>query len=274
MKYKRLVFFFITLVTSTLVGQVKPPSAEELEKRLREPVPKKTDKASQQVIANYLKVKGGESKIRNIRNIMFEGHMMEGKKEYKIVFWESEPTNIRVEHIEKLLGRERRIIYGFDGEEAWTYDLTKKHPFPKKIKESDVPRVIKQQSLSGPFIDWEKKGYVFRYEGKAKSKGRLAHLVKMFHPNGLTEYFYFDTKNFMITRHGWEEVVQGSIVDKDEFYTKYQKIDGIWMPEVIEFAIAEQTYGKFTIETIETNQTLESDFFKLPKVKETWVKQQ
>lgn len=244
-----------------------------VENKLRDPLPAKSDAASLKIIANYLKVKGGINRILSIQNRVSQAHISEGKSEYNYTLWEAPPCQFHQKKVVSKLGREYVTLTGFDGEVSWIYDLTQKHPFPKETSKADVKKFKRSYDFHGPFIDSESKGILFEYEGKVKSRKRDNYLVKLYYPNGLHEYYYFDAKNFMISRRGWKENIGGSIVNKDEFITSYTKINGVWIADTIELAIENQVFGKITIQKIEVNQPVEANLFSIPKVKEHWVKQ-
>jgi len=276
---QRLIFFIVPLcvLCSQLLGQsgddLEQATVTELKKRLREPVPDRTDAASKKIIAHYLKAKGVENQLSSLNAVYLEGQMREGMNESTVMAWEAPKNKLRVEEVRKKLGRQEKIIYGFDGTKAWVYDLTPKKPIVVEKSENEVRKPFRRSTIYGPFIDSEAEGWVFEYKGKVVSRGRHNHLIKMYNQDGFTEYFYFDAKTFMLSRHGWDEILQGSIVSKDEYFLKYRRFAGIWVPEVVEFAIEDQVYGKFTLEKCEFNPELDADIFTMPQVEERWLRQ-
>lgn len=258
---KETVLYTFNKVNFAPNSPSKRKSEKQLLASLREPVPATTDAASKKIIANHLQVRGGEDRLRSIHTIQVTGKVREGKHDYKVSYWSAPTDKIRLETFYKKMGREYRKISGYNGIYGWEYDLAQKNPRPVKRSKDKIERVLRQDTFYGPFIDAEAQDLVFAYQGKVTSRGHEAFLVKMFHPNGLPEYFYFDTKNFMIMRHGWEEVLKGHIVRKDEFFSKYQKANDIWVPKIVEFAIEGKVYGKFTVNTYELNPTVRKDIY-------------
>ena len=236
-----------------------------LQEALREPIPAATDDASKKIIAKHLAFRGGEGRLRNLRGVHLSGKFKEGRDEYKVLCWESPADKIRLEQIYRNLGREERVIYGFDGEQGWVHDQRKKDPSPVNKKPEDIPRILRQTTFHSPFIDPEAQGLIFQYEGKVNSRGRSNHLLKMYQPNGLAEHFYFDANTFLITRHSRKEVVKGFVVEKDELFSKYTKVSNIWLPEKVEFAAAKQVYGQFIIDRHVLNPTTAADLYSMPR---------
>ena len=243
----------------------KQVTREQLIDQLREPIPAVSDAAAEKVITNYLKVKGGEQRLAAIRTIEVTGKLREGLQDYKVIFWESPNHSIRLEKSHLKLGRVLRSVYAYNGRQAWSQEHRNQQVSAvQKIGPADIPRLFKSTAFHGSFIHPEQMGLIFKYEGKIQSRGRESYLVKLFRPDGTTELLYFDTTNFMLTRHSWKEIVQGTILKKDTFFSQYQRVDGIWVPEVIEFAMGDQLYGKFTVETYTINPEVELGFYAMP----------
>lgn len=270
---KKLIIYLgiAGVFTCHLAAQLMPPQTSTPQKdgtTLREPVPEESDETSKKIIAQHLKATGGESKLRNLTGIYLEGHMREGNRNYQVIAWESPRAKIRIEEFSKHLGREQRIIYGFDGTQSWVYDLTTQRPIPKARDHNNVRRILRRNTFYGPFIDAEAQGLKFKYQGRVVSRGKHHHLIKMYHPNGLSEYFYFDTEQFMITRHGWQEIIQDNSVAKDLYFTQYTAVDGIQLPQRIEFALENKTYGAFTIHKYEVNPNIDPRMYTMPDIKQ------
>lgn len=263
---------FLCLCIALLSGLLYAQEEESLEAKLREPVPPMTDPGSRKIIEAHLSALGGQGRIMMIHNTVSKGTLREAKDEYDVVYYRAAPNKLRTETSERKMGRTFTDIEGTNGTVAWTFDNRSKNAFPKEMGRKEADEFILQADFYGPFVNWEQKDNVFAYEGEVKSRGRKHFLVKMYRPNGRATYFYFDAKTMMVTRVGRERIMGKSIVEMDTHYTKYERVNGVWYPSRIEFAIADQVFGSLVLDSIEANQPLDPDLFEMPKVREVWLR--
>ncbi|WOO39271.1 hypothetical protein [Rubellicoccus peritrichatus] len=251
----------------------QPNEAESIDAKLREAIPDDgTDAASKKILETHLRSLGGLGRIMTIRNTVSKGILKEAKEDYDMVYYRAAPDKIRVETSQTFMGRPQTLIEGYNGEIAWEYDKRSENAFPKEVSAKQAADLIQEADFYGPLVNWEEKGYVFKYEGEVKSRGRKHYLLKMFYPNGRTVYFYFDAKTLLVTRVGREKNVRNTLVDTDVYYTKYDRVDGIWMPVKYEFALEDQIFGSLTLDSIEANQPMDLEIFNVPKIKERWLR--
>lgn len=249
-------------------------SEGDIEARLREPIPPATDAASEKIIEAHLRALGGLGRVMAIQNTVSQGTLREAKEESRITYYRAAPNLMRTESVKQQHGRTAEVIRGYNGERAWLFDKSERHPFPTTMNEPEARSFILQADFHGPIINREAQGNIFRYEGEVRSRGRKHYLLKMFDPNGRTTYLYFDAETMLVTRTGRQESLHGSIVDFDTYYTRYQRVDGVWMPSEIEMAIGNQVYGTLKWNSIQANQSLNPEIFEEPKVREVWLRQQ
>lgn len=267
-----LLAFCLALQPIKLIAQDSSDEVGDLEAKLREVVPEETDAASLKIIDKHLQILGGLGRIKTIINTISRGTLRESKAELDVTLYRAIPDRLRMETTKSVMGRPDTTIVATNGEDYWRFEPTAEHAQPSEMPKKEVRDFKLEADFYGPLVDWRDKGYVFRYEGEVKSRGRKHYLLRMFFPNGRSLFFYFDAKTLMVTRTGQETIVGKSIVDKDTFYTKYERIDGVWMPTQMEFALEGQVYGSMVLSSIEANRPLDAGLFDIPKVKENWLR--
>ncbi len=269
---KRRLVPVLCAALALIPGVVPAQEENDLEAKLRETVPKESDAASIQIIDKHLQVLGGVGRLRTITNTVSHGIKREGKEEWDITITRAAPNKLRIETTKTEMGRPDTTIEGTNGEAYWTFRPEVKNALPAEMSKKQAEQFSLEADFYGPLVNREEKGYIFQYEGEAKSRGRKHYLVKMFYPNGHTAYFYFDTKTLMVTRVGREEIISNTIVDTDTYYTKFERVDGVWMPSQLEFALEDQVFGSLKLSDIEPNRPLDSTTFDIPRVKEVWLR--
>ncbi|GHC10225.1 hypothetical protein [Cerasicoccus arenae] len=272
---KALYSIFAVLILATTLPAQNESSGEEetqTEVSLREPVPAQTDPIAAKLVETYLKASGGKDRQKAIHSAIIHETIREGKKDYRTISYRERPDKLRLELITESLGREYKVISGYDGTDAWTYDLTQKHPFPKEMGGKEKKNFIQLAAFDDILMRWEEEGCVLEYMGAVNNRKQKNYLVKLFHPDGLTEFFYFHPKNYLITRQGRREERNGVIVDIDSFYVKYDNIEGIWLPMKTELVLEDQIYGYSEVTSLQLNPHVSDDLFAMPKVKEVWLR--
>jgi len=226
-KLRLIVAQFIAVYLCTCL-YAQSDNTRNLEAELKYPIPAQTDATSIKIINAHNLVKGGLENIYAIRNLELKGKLLEGKQDYTIKEYRRAPGSFRIETSQKKMGRIETNIEGYNGTTAWEYDLRSKHPLPDVLGKAKTKLFKRKAPFYGKFVNWEQQGYVFQYQGEVKSRGIKNYLVRLFYPNGNIQDFYFDAKNFMVTRISWEEVLMKSIVRFDVFIIKYRKVDGVF----------------------------------------------
>lgn len=241
---------------------------------LREPVPAKSDANAVKIVDAHLRARGGLERLAAARSLYTEETVREGKREYRVAVHRTRPSQIRrVTVTDGPPGEDDlKVIEGHDGQQAWVYDLTREHPFPKEIGGKEAKDLAAEADFLGPLYDWQAKGYVLQYEGKVSFRGRPQYLVKLYYPDGLSRYYYIDAQNFLVTREGWPENRQGVVVEMDLYHVKYRDVDGIWFPEKTELAITGKVYGSRELTDLRVNPPAAAQGYTMPKPREVWLR--
>ncbi|WP_309399874.1 hypothetical protein [Cerasicoccus maritimus] len=262
-----LAVLLMIFATTTALAQ----DTQALEEQLREQVPAESDPIAEQLFATSVKAMGGPGAF-NIGNLSADLKLTRGPNVVDLKLFTKSPDKIRTELIVKHMGRTHEIIRGFNGSDAWVYDTSEKNPFPQKLGGSDATELKELSSKDDILLTWKERGCILKYEGPVNNRRQKNYLVKLYHPEGQTEYFYFHPKNYLVTRRGNKLVQGGAIVNVDVYMLKYDKIDGYWMPVKTETALEGEVIMKSELSNINPNQQLDDTLFEMPEVKEVWLK--
>lgn len=274
MKLRHLLWLAALIATPVLAqneAESSPPAKEDPEEALREPIPAKTDPTAAKLFATCVKATGGEQRMRSIQSMVADLKVSRGPYDVMMKVYVKRPNKSRTEVSQHHLGRDYKIYSGFDGETAWRQDFSEKKAFPQKLGGAEKEE-LEDLTFDDILIEWDKLGCKLEYLGPVNSRQRKNYLVKLYHPDGHTEYFYFDAKNYLLTRRGARDIVSGSIVDVDVYLTKYKKISGLWTPVELEVAFGGEPVIQMEYNDIQYNVPLKDDMFEMPKVKEVWLR--
>jgi len=261
------------LLGVTLQAQDEPAAAnsQDAEDSLREPIPEATDPIAAKLFATSVKAQGGENRLRSIDTMTSDFTFTKGPVATPMKLYLKAPDKVRTEVTERKLGREYNIYTGFDGETAWVHNYSARKPIPKELGSADK-KELQDLTFDTILLDWDERGCVLEYLGPVNSRKQKNYLVKLYHPNGRTEYFYFHDENYLLTRRGQKKLTAGTVVNVDEFYTAYKKIGGVWTPVETEITYGNEVVIKKKFENVEYNVPLADALFEMPTVEEFWLR--
>jgi hypothetical protein len=267
-----------------LQGQIAGEEAMEVEEELdeegkRKPpkiiAPEKTDETSAKIIELHLKGRGGIEAIRAVTALKIKGTLREGRNRYKMTWYRETPNKYRIERKFHRMGKSHIFVWAFDGTTAWSQDASPEREDPQVMSKSESAAFAREADFHGPLVDWKEKGHKFLYVGEEVLGERKVYTLKTFLKDGPVVYHYFDTRNFLVPRYGFEENLGGALVNADYYVTKFRRHGGILMDEGREYTAGRDggVYKEITYETIDINPSLPGDLWVMPAVKEFWMRQ-
>lgn len=249
------------------------PSREELELRLREPVPESSDPAAEKIVSLYRQLITGSDDTSAVRSLHRVGSRREGIQESTLTEYWVTPEQWRIEQTEKNRPKPQPLIRGWNANGGWQYDLRTKNPFPAELPRDNLSDILREHDPIGWLLARDLNQYVLKYEGEAKSKRRPHHLVKAYLPNGRTIHYYFDKDTLMLTRINEQRIIGTSIVEIDTFITRYDRMGSQWVEKEWELHFGGQLYGKTAWDNVTINSEIDESLFQMPEVKEFWLRQ-
>lgn len=248
-------------------GDVDPQAA------LRRTVPSETDASARRLLQLHAQARGADA-LEKIRNWRGSGTLRQGRNDYRIKDYAMAPNLWRRDRTERIGGREITVVEGFDGVTGWQMDMSRRNPLPERMGPDQLREIALLADFTSPLLDWRQKGLVFSYLGEERSRGRDEHIVRMFYPDGHFVDFYLDHRNRLVTRISRIEILGNAIVTNDTFITRYERLQGVWMPKAMSFTINGQPFGRLEYKELELNTEMDPDIFAVPEVEEVWLRQQ
>lgn len=199
---------------------------------------------AKEIIDKNIELSGGLTNWKLLNSVLLQGKVILGiKDEYPIKIYQQRPNLTKTVIT---IGGKDTAIEGYDGTKgyAMNYATNKLQVYPEYISES----------FDNDFIDWENKGFEAKYLGKEKVGEIYCHKVELT-KNVNKNYYYFDTKSFMLLKE----------MKKDETltYSDYKKVGNLMMPFRIESSSAKKD-GDYVmlLNKVEINKVFPANSFK------------
>lgn len=260
MKSYRCILKFSLLLLALPLGL----SAQETEIQR----PSASDKASGQLIQNFLTVTGGKDSHQKIQNIVAEGSITEAGFIREFTAIETADGRRKITYRWKVLGRPHENVEAFDGERSWRQNILPKEDEAKNWSGRDASYFIHQRWFIQPFLKPLASDYVFDYEGKSKVNGRPAHIVVGYGKDNERSWFYFDQEKFLLTRWGGIGLAAGQEIYLDYRARRFKSVEGIALPQELDLLIQDDAFGQIRFDRIRINQPVPDTAFTA-KVKES-----
>ncbi|MFC7347014.1 histidine kinase [Chryseobacterium zhengzhouense] len=199
---------------------------------------------AKEIIDKNIELSGGLTNWKLLNSVLLQGKVILGiKDEYPIKIYQQRPNLTKTVIT---IGGKDTAIEGYDGTKgyAMNYATNKLQEYKEYVPES----------FDNDFIDWENKGFEAKYLGKEKVGEIYCHKVELT-KNVNKNYYYFDTKSFMLLKE----------MKKDETltYSDYKKVGNLMMPFRIESLSAKKD-GDYVmlLNKVEINKVFPANSFK------------
>ena len=196
------------------------------------------------IIDKNIELSGGLTNWKLLNSVLLQGKVVLGiKDEYPIKIFQQRPNLTKTVIT---MGGKDTAIEGYDGTKgyAMNYATNKVQEYKQYVPES----------FDNDFIDWENKGFEAKYLGKEKVGEIYCHKVELT-KNVNKNYYYFDTKSFMLLKE----------IKKDEtlLYSDYKKVGNLMMPFRIESSSTKKD-GDYVmlLNKVEINKVFPANSFK------------
>ncbi|MCX8532455.1 histidine kinase [Chryseobacterium luquanense] len=199
---------------------------------------------AKEIIDKNIELSGGLTNWKLLNSVLLQGRVILGiKDEYPIKIYQQRPNLTKTVIT---IGGKETSIEGYDGSKgyAMNYATNKLQEYKEYVPES----------FDNDFIDWENKGFEAKYLGKEKVGEIYCHKVELT-KNVNKNYYYFDTKSFMLLKE----------IKKEETltYSDYKKVGNLMMPFRLESSSAKKD-GDYVmlINKAEINKVFPANSFK------------
>lgn len=258
-------------------GEVAPgdtgsdEEAEE-EEETKPQGPTFTDETSRRILQLHEQAMGGSEALHELRSIRITGTLREGKDYFDMEWLWKAPDRYRVVRKHRLLGREYITIRVFDGQEAWTQELSPDKEPAKLLPKGEAELLSREADFLGPLIDWEAKGHHFNYFGTEDRYDPPVYVLECQIQDGPVNLYYFDPKTFLLRRVGFEDSFGSQMIFSDRVLDRYARVAGIWLPRQITYYQRGKIYREVEWERIRPNVEIDDALFQRPVPREYWLR--
>jgi hypothetical protein len=218
-----------------------------------------------EVIAGYLKARGGLDKIKAAQTIRITGKMTVGPGlEAPFTLETKRPKSMRLEFtFSGMVG-----IQAFDGTTAWMVMPFTGKKDPEAMSPEDTKEFEEGADFDGELVDWKAKGHTVELLGKESVEGADAWKLKLTKKSGSVTYVYLEADSFLEIRSESKRKMRGSEVESETSYGEYKEVAGLMMPHAMESGPkGGPQRQKMTAEKIEVNVPIDDARFRMPEAK-------
>lgn len=222
------------------------------------------------VLAGYLKARGGLEKIKAAQTIRISGKMTVGPGlDAPFTLETKRPKSMRLEFtFSGMTG-----VQAFDGTTAWMVMPFTGKKDPEPMSAEDTKEFEEGADFDGELVDWKAKGHTVELMGKQSVEGADTWKLKLSKKSGSVSYVFLEADSLLEIRSEMKRKTRGSEVETETSYGDYKEVAGLMMPHSMESG----TKGgpqrqKLTAEKIEVNVPLDDARFKMPEVKKDEAK--
>ena len=226
--------------------------------------PEVTDSTSHKLIKNHLAVSGGKSAHIDLKSVTATGTITEAGKIKSFELIEMLDGRRQLTYSWRLLGRDYKTLYSYDGVRAWKQELLPEKQLATALKGRDALHFARQHWLIHPFTVPQKADYIFTYQGTSKVSGRPAYVVNGHGQNGQHSWFYFDKEKSLLTRWGGKGTIGGIEKNMDYRTSRFTTVNGVLLPKEIDLLAENSKFGTITVQTITANKTIDAKIFYMP----------
>jgi len=214
------------------------------------------------IIAKYVKARGGLDKLKGIQTLRMSGKMMiPGGMEAPFTIELKRPKRMRIEFtFQGMTGTQ-----ALDGDSGWAIVPFTGKKDPERMTPDDLKEAQEQVDFDGPLMDYKSKGNKVELAGKQKIEGTDAYKLKVTLKNGDVHYMYLDADAFLEIKDEGKRTVRGNPVEFESTSGDYKEVGGLMFPFSVESgAKGKQQKVKLTFTKIEVNPKIDDARFKMP----------
>lgn len=240
----------LLLCTASLRGAQSAPASSS------SPAP-----TADEIVARYIKARGGLKKIRSIETLRESGRVTVGVNRSAIVTRSlKRPGSARIEYTTQGVTG----VFVSDGQHGWKMSPIDGDLGPTPLPDGVVKEAAEQADIEGPLVDYQAKGHTVALAGREMVGDREAYKLKLTLKSGITRYEYIDVKTFYRLRTETTRTIKGHPVLVDVTFGDYRKTSGTVFPHTIEIAAAGRPeHLNVVVNTVEVNPSLSDTLFAM-----------
>lgn len=234
--------------------------------------PQKTDPTSRKLMDLNLKARGGVEALEAIRNIRFDGSLVEGKNDYNITLIHARPDLLRQEVYRRHIGRDYRTVTGTAGKGTWRQTVLPEKELPRKMGGLDAQLFDLEARMPFMFMEQVMAGTTFVYRGEVRYANQPAYLLHGWLPTGLEIDIHLDAKSFHIINVRHPMKIGGKAVLVDRTPVGLKRGGEVWWESGHKVHIRAKVVKKIRSEKLQINVDLGEAAFSEPTPNEYWLR--
>lgn len=234
--------------------------------------PAETDATCRKLIDLNLQARGGSDALEAIRNIRFEGTLVEGKSDYRLSSLQARPDLIRREISRRHIGRDYLTIELSSGTDSWYRDVLPEKELPREITGLDEQLLDLEARIPFFFMPEVIEDSTFAYRGEVSYADQSAYLIHGWLPTGLEIDIHIDARSFHILNYRIPMRIGGQTVLVDRTPVGLQRAGGIWWERGHKIHIRAKVTRELSWEGIALNVDIGQAAFSKPATKEYWLR--
>jgi hypothetical protein len=211
-----------------------------------------------EILENYFKTNGFD-KMLKVQTIIMKGMLVQQ---------DAMPLKIVKMRPDKYLMefdvQDITAYQAYDGKTAWMTTPWTANPKPQIMPEDRAKDIKNRADFDGLLFDWTAKGHSAELAGMDSVAKLPVYKIKLTRKDGGIEYYFIDTKSYMLQKRIYYRIVRGKEAEIANFFRDYRPIDGIQFPFVIDATMDGQPYSSIQYETIELNVQVDNKMFEMP----------
>jgi len=215
-----------------------------------------------QIIARYLKARGGIERIHDVQTLRLTGKMTLPDVEAPLVLELKRPNRMRTEFV----FQGKTGIRVFDGESAWMVLPVPGLDQPRPMSAEEARDAREQADIDlSPLVDAGAKGYAVELVGQEAGLGGESWKLRVRSRDGPVRTMYLDARTYLVSRIEETRTVEGKGEEFVTLISDYRSTGGLVYPHSIE--VGPKAGGesqRFSFEKIEVNVPLDDSRFAMP----------
>ena len=221
--------------------------------------------SAEQIAERNVEARGGLKAWRAIHSIQMTGLLdAGGQKDARLPF----TLQMKRPHYQRVAIEfsGQTALQVFDGQNGW-----KLRPFLNRMdvepfSEEERLRVLHQDDLDGPLIDYAAKGSRLELDGTELLDGKANYRLKLTTHDGTQRHVWIDGRSFLETKiEGSPRYLNGRMRGVENHVRDWRKVEGVLIPFESDTEVETAAKNrKITIEKVVLNPSLEDRLFGKP----------
>lgn len=197
---------------------------------------------AEQVIANYIKARGGRENLAKIKDIYTEMEVSTKQGNVLVIIAEKAPDK------KAIIQKSDELIIA-----RQVFSSTKLILNEEVLTSGERFENAKHAGLMHPELDYKKHGYALKLLGQRNLDGRPVYVVEVTKPSGEKETHSYEVSTGLLVQ--LEDPIGGT-----QQFSSYLSVDGVRFPYLV--TIVSPSKLAFRVKTVKVNQGVEDTFFE------------